>query len=99
MHLAGGAGDQDRVLVAEIPAARERLAKGGQRVGDRAADLLGVGRRQQRPLGVRRPDAAGRRSGCRPRASARRPARTVDGVGAVQGRGPAPTPAPPAAPP
>ena len=41
MELAGGGGDQDVVEVREVPARGEGLTKGGERVGDGTAGLLG----------------------------------------------------------
>ena len=54
VHLARGGGDQHVVALAEVAPARERLPERGQRERHAAADLLRVGRGQQRPLRVGR---------------------------------------------
>ena len=55
MQLAGGGGDHHVVGVGEVAAGGEGLAEGGEREGDRAAGLLGEGRRPHRDERVARP--------------------------------------------
>ena len=55
VELAGGAGDHHVVEVGEVPAGGERLPEGGEREGDRAADLLRERGRPHGPERVARP--------------------------------------------
>ena len=100
VHLARGGGDQHVVALAQVAPGGERLPERGERERDAAADLLRVGRGEQRPLRVGRerrrasgPPAARARG-----ARARRP-RGRSSTSSAQRNAPTPPAAsPPAAP-